>query len=108
MSSFAPPTPDAVPIWFVAADAWDSVKEAIGGRAAAFAEACGFKPKAGRLQLVPGEGGALAGVLFGVEAAGRGRARPVGRGEARDQPAGGRLSLRQSAGRCRASPRSAS
>ena len=82
MPSFAAPTPDAVPIWFVAAGEWETVKAAIGEEASAFAEACGFKPKPGRLQLVPGEGGALAGVLFGVEAA----AAP-----ARDPLAAGRL-----------------
>jgi leucyl aminopeptidase len=64
---FAPPTPDATPVWFVSADNWDRVKASIGEAAAAFAERCGFKPKAGRMQLLPGEAGALAGVLFGVD-----------------------------------------
>jgi leucyl aminopeptidase len=64
---FAPPTPDATPVWFVSADNWDRVKASIGEAAAAFAERCGFKPKAGRMQLFPGEAGALAGVLFGVD-----------------------------------------
>ncbi len=73
MSSFAAPTPDAVPIWFVAAGEWETVKARLGDKAVAFAESCGFTPKPGRLQLVPGEGGRLAGVLFGVEAAGAGR-----------------------------------
>ena len=82
MPLFALPTPDAVPIWFVTADEWETVKGAIGEAAAAFAERCGFKPKPGRLQLVPGEGGRLAGVLFGVEAAGS---------AARDPLAAGRL-----------------
>ena len=68
MFSFAPPTPESAPIWFVAADGWEAVKASIGVPAVAFAERCGFKPKPGRLQLVPGEGGALAGVLFGVDA----------------------------------------
>jgi hypothetical protein len=44
--SFAPPTPDAVPIWFVAAGERERVKGAIGAPAAAFAERCGFKPRA--------------------------------------------------------------
>jgi leucyl aminopeptidase len=69
LQSFAPPAPDAVPVWFVSADVWVKVKAAIGDTAAAFAERCGFKPKAGALQLIPGEGGTLAGVLFGVDAA---------------------------------------
>ena len=70
MSSFAQPTLDAIPIWLVAAGEWEAMKATLGKDAAAFAEACGFNPKAGRLQLLPGEGGRLAGVLFGVEAAG--------------------------------------
>ncbi len=70
MLTFAPPTPDAVPIWFVSADDWETVKPSIGGSAAAFAGRCGFTPKAGRLQLLPGDGGALAGALFGVDAPG--------------------------------------
>jgi leucyl aminopeptidase len=65
---FASPTPDAVPVWFVSADAFDRVKETIGAEAAAFAEGCGFKPRAGALQLLPGKDGRLAGVLFGTEA----------------------------------------
>jgi len=65
--AFAPPTPDATPIWLVSAEDWPKVKSMIGASAAAFAENCGFEPKAGRMQLLPGEGGALAGVLFGVD-----------------------------------------
>ena len=43
---FAPPTPDATPVWFVSAENWETVKSSIGADAAAFAERCGFKPKA--------------------------------------------------------------
>jgi leucyl aminopeptidase len=78
---FAPPTPDAVPIWFVSAEDWERVKGEIGGAAAAFAERCGFKPKPGRLQLLPGEGGKLAGVLFGVDAAGSATRNPLAPGK---------------------------
>jgi leucyl aminopeptidase len=70
LPAFAAPTPDAVPIYFVTPGDWETTKAAIGAEAAVFAERCGFKPKAGRLQLAPGEGGVLAAVLFGVEAAG--------------------------------------
>ena len=38
------------------AENWEEVKISIGAAAAAFAERCGFKPKAGRLQFLPGEG----------------------------------------------------
>jgi leucyl aminopeptidase len=54
-----------LPIWFVTASTWDAVRAEIGEAAARFAEACGFKPKAGRLQLLPDASGALSGVLFG-------------------------------------------
>jgi leucyl aminopeptidase len=68
LPAFAHPTPDATPVWFVSAENWETVKASIGEAAVGFAERCGFKPKAGRLQLLPGDGGALAGVLFGVDA----------------------------------------
>ncbi|MGB3584143.1 MAG: leucyl aminopeptidase family protein, partial [Roseiarcus sp.] len=67
MHAFASPTPDATPVWLVSPDNWEGVKTSIGAAATAFAERCGFKPKAGRIQLLPGEGGALAGALFGVD-----------------------------------------
>ena len=69
MPAFASQTPDATPVWLVSAENWPTVKSTIGANAAAFAERCGFQPKAGRLQLLPGEAGALAGVLFGVDEA---------------------------------------
>ena len=67
MPAFASQTPDATPVWLVSGDNWEAVRSSIGTAATAFAERCGFKPKAGRMQLLPGEGGALAGVLFGVD-----------------------------------------
>src|SRR5271154_290823 len=67
LHAFASPTPDATPVWLVSPDNWEGVKTSIGAAATAFAERCGFKPKAGRIQLLPGEGGALAGALFGVD-----------------------------------------
>jgi leucyl aminopeptidase len=69
LPAFASPTPDATPVWFVSAENWPAVKSTIGEAAAAFAEHCGFQPKAGRMQLLPGEAGALAGVLFGIDGA---------------------------------------
>jgi leucyl aminopeptidase len=69
LPAFASPTPDATPVWLVSADDWPTVKSTIGATAAAFAERCGFQPKAGRMQLLPGEAGALAGVLFGIDEA---------------------------------------
>ena len=67
MLAFAHPTPDATPIWLVSADNWPAVKSTISAAAAAFADRCGFEPKPGRMQLLPGDAGALAGVLFGVD-----------------------------------------
>ncbi|HEY1452043.1 MAG TPA: leucyl aminopeptidase family protein [Roseiarcus sp.] len=67
MNAFASPAPDATPVWLVDSDNWDRVKTSIGAAATAFAERCGFKPKAGRIQLLPGDGGAFVGVLFGVD-----------------------------------------
>ena len=69
MLAFASSTPDATPVWFVSTENWPSVKSMIGETAAAFAERCGFQPKAGRMQLLPGDAGALAGVLYGVDEA---------------------------------------
>jgi leucyl aminopeptidase len=66
---FASPTPHATPVWLVSAENWAEIKSSIGAAAAAFAERCGFKPKSGQIQFLPGEGGALAGVLFGVDGA---------------------------------------
>ncbi len=67
MNAFASPAPEATPVWLVDSDNWDKVKTSIGAAATAFAERCGFKPKAGRTQFLPGDGGAFAGVLFGVD-----------------------------------------
>ena len=57
----------AIPIWFVSPATFDAVRGEIGAPAAAFAEACGFDPKPGRLQLLPSAVGGLAGVLFGED-----------------------------------------
>lgn len=62
-SIFASTSEQATPIWFV--EAGDAVPEA----ARDWAAATGFKPAAARSLLVPGEGGTLAGVVFGVEKA---------------------------------------
>jgi leucyl aminopeptidase len=67
LPAFASPTPGATPVWLVSAGNWPQLKSTIGAAAAAFAEHCGFEPKAGRMQLLPGEAGAFAGVLFGID-----------------------------------------
>lgn len=60
---FAPPSADALPVWF--APAGDDLPAA----ARDWAKATGFKPGAGKTLLVPGKGGKLVGAVFGVEGA---------------------------------------
>ena len=81
MLAFAPPTPEATPVWLVSAENWPAVKSTIGAPAAIFAEHCGFQPKAGRLQLLPSKRGELAGVLFGVDEADAPTRDPFGPGK---------------------------
>jgi leucyl aminopeptidase len=57
----------ATPIWFVTPESFDAVRHEIGEPAARFAQACGFEPKPGRMQLLPAADGGLAGVLFGED-----------------------------------------
>jgi leucyl aminopeptidase len=63
---FAPPSSDAIPVWFASPENWGDLRKAIGAGAARFAEACGFEPKAGRVQWLPDAEGRLAGVLYGL------------------------------------------
>jgi leucyl aminopeptidase len=57
----------AVPIWFVSSATWRDIRAGLDRNACAFAEAAGFEPVAGRHAFLPGNDGALAGVLFGQE-----------------------------------------
>ena len=57
----------ATPIWFVHSEDFDSVRKELGERERAFVTAGGFEAKPGRLFLLPGTDGKLAGVLFGIE-----------------------------------------
>src|SRR5712691_6304377 len=57
-----------VPVTFVNAATWRDLRERLDARARAFADAAGFEPKAGRHLLRPAADGALAGVLFALEA----------------------------------------
>jgi leucyl aminopeptidase len=63
----APHSAATVPIWFVTASNWRDTRATLDPGAAAFAEACGFEPVAGRHAFLPGPNGALAGVLFAQE-----------------------------------------
>jgi leucyl aminopeptidase len=66
--------PAALPIWFVNPANYAEVRERLDGSSLAFADAAGFKPKAGQHLLLPGtkEQG-LGAVLFGLEDAGEPR-----------------------------------
>ncbi len=67
MLRFVPPTPDAIPVWFVNVESFEDVKASVGARAAAFADQSGFRPRAGALQLLPASAGGILGALFGVD-----------------------------------------
>jgi leucyl aminopeptidase len=58
---------DAVPIYFLHTANADAVLGGLPRAARAFAAAARFEAKPGKLLLLPGEKGVLAGVLFGLE-----------------------------------------
>ena len=70
MSLFAEPAEAAVPIHCVTRDAWPAARERLEAGAAAFAAALGFEARPGQQAMLPGPGGRLGAVLFGVEAPG--------------------------------------
>jgi leucyl aminopeptidase len=57
----------AIPIWFVYASNFDSVRKKLGNSEQAFIGTAAFEPKPGRSLLLPGNNGKLAGVLLGIE-----------------------------------------
>jgi leucyl aminopeptidase len=65
--AFLAPGNATVPIWFVNTTSWRDIRAALDTKAAAFADASGFEPVAGRHALLPGPDGTLAAVLFGQE-----------------------------------------
>ena len=81
MLAFAPPTPDATPIWLVSAENWPAVKSTIGAPAATFAGTLRLPAKGRAPQLLPGKRGELAGVLFGVDEADAPTRDPFGPGK---------------------------
>ena len=66
---FLAPGSQATPITFVTAATWADLRGRLEARERAYADAAGFEPVAGRHLLLPGPTGALAGVLFALEAA---------------------------------------
>src|SRR3954447_5070226 len=67
--AFVAPVGASIPVWFVNTDNWTKVRGQLGAAAQRFAESAKFEPKAGQSLLLPGDNGALAGVLFGIEVA---------------------------------------
>jgi leucyl aminopeptidase len=59
---------DSVPIWFVTAENLADVTSWLSSSAQDWMKTTGFKPKAGRTLLLPGAGGRLQSVLFGLGA----------------------------------------
>jgi len=64
---FATSDAQAVPVWFAHTGNLSAVVGKIGGAAGAFAKAAGFEGKPGQHLMMPGGGGKLAAVLFGIE-----------------------------------------
>jgi leucyl aminopeptidase len=62
-----PASSKAIPIWFVTAASWRDLSGRLDPAARAFSEASGFEPKPGRYLALPGSGGTLGAVLFGLE-----------------------------------------
>ncbi len=56
----------ARPIWFATKQSWPAVRAALPPAAAAFADANGFTPTAGRYLALPSPQGDIAGVLYGM------------------------------------------
>lgn len=66
-SLFAASGLPSLPIWLVTEDNWPEISQELPALAKAFTEAQDFKPKAGRLCLLPDITGKLSGVLFGIK-----------------------------------------
>jgi leucyl aminopeptidase len=62
------PPADAVPVFFVTPETWPKVKADLPAASAAYASACRFEPKPGRILVLPNAQGGLGGVLCGLEA----------------------------------------
>jgi leucyl aminopeptidase len=64
---FATNDTQAIPVWFANTGNLSAVVGKIGGASGAFAKAAGFEAKPGQHLMMPGGGGKLAAVLFGIE-----------------------------------------
>ena len=70
IASLVADTPDARPIHAVEPATFEAVLKTLTEPQRAFAAAMRFEPKPGRHLVLPGPQGEVAGVLFGVQAAG--------------------------------------
>jgi leucyl aminopeptidase len=61
----------ARPIWPATQDGWPALRASLDPAMAAFADAAGFKPEAGRHLALPAADGTLGGLLFGLGGADR-------------------------------------
>ncbi|MCL2452114.1 MAG: leucyl aminopeptidase family protein [Alphaproteobacteria bacterium] len=58
---------EPIDILFVTKESWPDISSTLPATGRTFAEACGFEPKPGRLQILPGPEGGIGAVLFGLE-----------------------------------------
>ena len=65
-AALLPEDTQAVPVTLVTTASWTEVEAGLEQAQRTFAQALGFKPKAGSLALLPGPDGGLARVLFGL------------------------------------------
>lgn len=63
-------TPAATPVHLVTAESFPALRAGLAQSAQAYLAAIGYEPKAGRLALLPGAAGGLAGAVFGIDASG--------------------------------------
>jgi leucyl aminopeptidase len=78
---FAPPSPKAIPIWFVTNQDGGAIIQDLGDIASRYAAATGFEPTAGKHLLVPNAAGAIGAVIFAIEAADAGDHDPLSPGK---------------------------
>ncbi|MEX2128096.1 MAG: leucyl aminopeptidase family protein [Xanthobacteraceae bacterium] len=58
---------EAKPIWCVDVETWPALRDRLPPAARAFADAAGFKPETDSHLLLPGDNGAIGGVLFSLD-----------------------------------------
>src|SRR5688572_14970533 len=63
----APGKKPAIPIWFVTAATWPSLRARLRAEGRTFASSAGFEPKPGRHLVLPAADGSVDGILFGLE-----------------------------------------